>query len=172
MYVCLVPCSPNHPLVAVRDLEPHIIYPAPGSSSGSGGGLSSVHQSPYALRRKLSPPEPSSPCSSSTGLTTTETHSLLPRKRQRRVFSSSQSAPDGEWNFFTLEEIYDLRLWKSYFWPSSNTVAPKYFWLGNIWCGNFCDPEVFVCGVDFHTLAQAMFILSCWKLNETTRVYT
>lgn len=100
MYVCLVQCSPNHPLVAVRDLEPHIIYPAPGSSSGSGGGLSSVHQSPYALRRKLSPPEPSSPCSSSTGLTTTETHSLLPRKRQRRVFSSSQSAPDGEWNFY------------------------------------------------------------------------
>ncbi|KAG8182742.1 hypothetical protein JTE90_008120 [Oedothorax gibbosus] len=93
----------------VRDLEPHIIYPAPGSSTS--GISSAVHQSPYALRRKLSPPEPSSPCGSGVATSSENlcTHSLLPRKRQRRVFSASQSTPDdtGEAAHYLLYELPD-----------------------------------------------------------------
>ncbi|GBN81536.1 F-box only protein 11, partial [Araneus ventricosus] len=94
----------------VRDLEPHIIYSPPGASSAS--GISSPHQSPYALRRKLSPQEPSSPGSGSNSVANSEnlcTHSLLTRKRQRRVFSSSQSIADdtGEAAHYLLYELPD-----------------------------------------------------------------
>ncbi|XP_055949102.1 F-box only protein 11-like isoform X1 [Argiope bruennichi] len=98
----------NNPVV--RDLEPHIIYSPPGASSAS--GISSPHQSPYALRRKLSPQEPSSPGSGSNSVANSEnicTHSLLTRKRQRRVFSSSQSIADdtGEAAHYLLYELPD-----------------------------------------------------------------
>ncbi|KFM57248.1 F-box only protein 11, partial [Stegodyphus mimosarum] len=92
-----------------RDLESHIIYSPPGASTS---GINSPHQSPYALRRKLSPQEPSSPGSSSNGVLSSDSmcnHSSAPRKRQKRVFSSSQSTIDdtGEAAHYLLYELPD-----------------------------------------------------------------
>lgn len=64
-------------------------------SGASPSGINSSHQSPYALRRKLSPQEaPSSPGSNNNGLNS-DSPSNISRKRQKRSYSSSQSATDG-----------------------------------------------------------------------------
>lgn len=93
---------------SVREIvDPHIIYSATGASTS---GLSSPHQPPYALRRKLSlecsggTPGPSGSSASSPG----SIHHLVPRKRQRRAYSSSSHSPPDDGGAAAHYLLYEL----------------------------------------------------------------